>query len=147
MKKLAYKILVEYNLILEYYQGEIVSEDVISLKEIESQDNLYNPGLNYIADFRELKTPFSSNGESGLKKVIEHYKKLELAGKVAVITTLPNQVVFVEMMKKLSVNDLRIRTEPFSTLEAAIEYVGCPAQADKIIKKTLEELKKVSGKR
>lgn len=140
MKKAVYKILPEYNLIIEYYRGKINSEDIIELKKREVQDKLYNPNSNFIIDFRKLETPAGADFGSAVTRLNEYFQKLGLKGKVAILTSTPDHVVLSVLMKKVNKDSLNISTEPFSTLKTALRFVNCSPANDDIIKNILDEL-------
>ena len=143
MKKFAnYMILPEYRLILECCKGHASVEDVICMKKTELSDNLYNPAYNIIVDFQEFETFLDSTINESTIAFYNFLKGLNINGKVAFLTAEPHQVVISMILKKLNDDLGAITIEVFSTIEAAISFLGIPIENFNLINNKIIELNK-----
>jgi hypothetical protein len=125
MKKCAnFMILPEFRLILECCKGKVSVEDAIMMKQDEISDTLYDPNYNIIVDIREFETSIDSTISNPILRFYNFLKELDIKSKVALLTTKPHQVVFSEILKRLSQDSLTIDIEIFSSPEAAIDFIG-----------------------
>jgi hypothetical protein len=123
MKKYAdYRILPEFELILECCKGQATVDDALRMKKDELADHLYQPSYHIIVDFREFETFIDSTLTDSITKFFMFLKGIDIKGKVAFLTTNPTQVVISELLKSLSNGSVKI--EIFSTPEAAIRFLG-----------------------
>jgi hypothetical protein len=125
MKKFVnYSIIPELKIIVECYKGQFTSVDGINYKKNLYQDKDYNPAYNMITDLRELEMHVKV--EDDIKELTTYFDFLKTTAverKVALITSKPNQAVLAHLFKELARNSI-IEYEVFSTLEAAIGFVG-----------------------
>jgi hypothetical protein len=141
MKKYAnYMILPEFRLILECCKGPASVEDAISMKRAELSDNLYDPDYNIIVDFQEFETPLDSRINEPTWDFYNFLKELDINSKVAFLTAEPHQVVVSLILKELNTNIGAIKIEVFSTVEAALRYLGLPIDDFDLINKKILEL-------
>jgi hypothetical protein len=140
MKKFAnYMILPEFRLILECCKGQTSVEDAIYMKKTELSDNLYNPNYNIIVDFQEFETFLDSTIMESTTNFYNFLKGLDINSKIAFLTTEPHQVVISLILKELNTNFGAIKIEVFSTVEAAIRFLGFPVENfDQINNKIIE---------
>ena len=143
MKKFAnYMILPEFRLILECCKGQASVEDAIYMKKTELSDSLYNPAYSIIVDFQEFETFLDSTINESTTNFYNFLKGLNINGKVAFLTAEPHQVVISMILKKLNTNLGAIRIEVFSTVEAAISFLGIPIENFNLINTKIIELNK-----
>jgi hypothetical protein len=103
MKKCVnFMILPEFRLILECCKGKVTVQDAIKMKKDEISDKLYNPDYNVIVDLREFETSVDATISKSISNFNDFLKVIEIKGKVAFLTTSPHQVVFGEILKRLS---------------------------------------------
>jgi hypothetical protein len=125
MKKfINYIIIPELKIIVECYKGQFTSVDGINYKKTLYKDKDYNPAYNMITDLRELEMHVKV--EDDIKELTTYFDFLKTTAverKVALITNKPNQAVLAHLFKELARNSI-IEYEVFSTLEAAIGFVG-----------------------
>jgi hypothetical protein len=140
-----YMILPEFRLILECCKGMASVEDAINMKKDELSDVLYNPDFNIIVDFREFETNIDSTIKTSTKNFFEFLKGLDMNCKIAILTKVPHQVVISILLKELSANLLSINIEVFSTLEAALTFLGLLANDSDLITNKIIELNKTTG--
>jgi uncharacterized protein Yka (UPF0111/DUF47 family) len=146
MKKNAnYAILPELGLILECCKGLTMVEDAVSMKKDEIANNLYNPAYNIIVDIQEFETSLDATMSQSISDFFSFLKEVEIRSRIAFLTTKPHQVVFSEIMKGLYKNHSKIEIEVFSTAEAAIRFLGYPADSFDLISNKLTELNKNTG--
>lgn len=126
-----YKILKEYNLIVEYHTGVLDADSFIDFKKKIALDPLFSPNLHFLVDLK--KVTFSTN----LEDIDKYVKFLEtnyhLFGnrRVALITNTPNQVVSTTMFKMMQQNKSQL-VEIFSTNESALEWLNSNLDKDEI---------------
>jgi hypothetical protein len=146
MKRYAsHKILPEFRLILECCKGLASVNDAIKMKKDELSDVLFNPEYNIIVDFREFETDINSKTTESIQDFFSFLTSLKLKSKVAILTAGPHQVVVSLILKELSHNSQGFRIEVFSTIVAAVRYLGFPVDKTDRIRFELERLNKVPG--
>jgi hypothetical protein len=143
MKKYAnYMILPEFRLILECCKGQASVEDAIYMKKTELSDNLYNPNYNIIVDFQEFETFLDSTINESTLNFYNFLKELDINSKIAFLTAEPYQVVISLILKGLNTNLETFKIEVFSTVEAAIRFLGFPIETFDLINNKIIELNK-----
>jgi len=143
MKKYAnYMILPEFRLILECCKGQASVEDAIYMKKTELSDNLYNPKYNILVDFQEFDTFLDSTINESTINFYNFLKELDINSKIAILTAEPHQVVISVILKGLNTNLETFKIEVFSTLEAAIRFLGFPLEKFDMINNKIIELNK-----
>jgi len=143
MKKYAnYVILPEFRLILECCKGRASVEDAIYMKKTELADNLYNPAYNIIVDFQEFETFLDSTITESTTDFYNFVKDLDISSKIAFLTAEPHQVVISVMLKELNTDLGTFKIEVFSTVEAALRYLGFQIENFDLIKNKILELNK-----
>lgn len=141
MKKYAnFMILPEFRLILECCKGEAAVEDAIRMKKEELSDILYNPGYNIIVDFQEFESLIKIETTKSILSFSNFLKGIDIRSKIAFLTAEPHQVVISMILKELSRDFVNMRIEVFSTLEAAIKYLGYPIGSLDLINSKIIEL-------
>jgi hypothetical protein len=134
MKKfINYTIIPELKIIVECYKGQFTSVDGIDYKKNLYADKDYNPSYNLITDLRELEMHVKVEDDiRELTTYFDFLKTIVVERKVALITNKPNQAVLAHLFKEIARNSI-IEYEVFSTLDAALGYVGLALiQSDKI---------------
>ena len=143
MKKYAnYMILPEFRLILECCKGQASVEDAIYMKKTELSDNLYNPNYNIIVDFQEFETYLDLTINESTINFYNFLKELDINSKIAILTAEPHQVVISVILKGLSTNLETFKIEVFSTVEAAIRFLGFTIENFDLINNKIIELNK-----
>jgi hypothetical protein len=143
MKKYAnYIILPEFRLILECCKGRASVEDAINMKKSELSDNLYNPDYNIIVDFQEFETFLDSTVNESTINFYNFIKELNINSKIAMLTAEPHQVVISLILKELNTNIETFKIEVFSTMDAALKFLGYPIENFNMIKNKIIELNK-----
>jgi hypothetical protein len=141
MKKYAnYMILPEFRLILECCKGPATVEDSINMKKSEVSDELYNPDYNIIVDFRDFITSLDSTVNESTAIFFNFLKELRINSKVAFLTAEPHQVVISVILKEFNASLGTLKIEVFSTVEAALRYLGLPAEKSDLIDRKISEL-------
>lgn len=140
-KKYHYRILHEEKLIVEYYSGDIVLENLIEFKKILLTDPEYNPQYNLLIDLRDATFLLT---EYEIKKYLEYAKPvlyLFKKRKSAYLTHTPNQVVFVTFIEYYSEGFLPIEVKIFSTTNAAISWLKHSIYNSDVLENELIDLK------
>jgi len=122
-RKYHYRILHEEKLVVEYYSGEIVLDNLIEFKKILLTDPEYNPHYNILADLRDATFLLT---EYEIKRYLDYAQTilyLFKKRKSAYLTYTPNQVVFVTFIDYYSEGFLPIEVKIFSTSNAAISWL------------------------
>jgi hypothetical protein len=146
MKKYAkYMILPELALILECCRGQVSVEDAIFMKKTESSDDLYNPVYNIIVDLRAFETILDSTVKESTSKFFHFLKGHNVPGKIAILTAEPHQVVISVFLKELSTSFGPVKMELFSTVEAALRFIGIPSENVDLINNKILEFNKDTG--
>jgi len=135
-------ILPEFRLILECCKGQASVEDAIYMKKTELSDNLYNPKYNILVDFQEFDTFLDSTINESTINFYNFLKELDINSKIAILTAEPHQVVISVILKGLNTNLETFKIEVFSTLEAAIRFLGFPLEKFDMINNKIIELNK-----
>ena len=133
---IAYKILPELELIIEYYSGKITVQDIIDHKKKEINNPAYNGDYNFIADIRESILDVSQKDFKDYLDFIEMNNRVAGNRRTSILTDTPNQVAITSMFK-MSTNELPINYAIFSTLEAAINWVNLSADYYDVIRDVL----------
>ncbi|WP_111708346.1 hypothetical protein [Lutibacter citreus] len=118
-----YKIIPEYNLVIEFHKGIADLDMYIKFKSKLIKDELYKPDMNYFID---QKNVIFHTTNSDIKKYIEFIEsKSKFLGKrkIALITNTPNQVVPTTIYKQKQ-KKLNQKTEIFSTNEKAFKWLN-----------------------
>jgi hypothetical protein len=121
----AYKILVEDNLILEYYRGKYNVEELIAFKKQVAKDKGYNPNFNVIHDFRELEFLLGPRDVAKYIKLLQSNPNFVGTRKSCMITATPNQVVASTAFDLLK-EKLPISVKICSKLETALLFIDSP---------------------
>jgi hypothetical protein len=137
-----YMILPQFRLILECCKGQASVKDAINMKRTELSDKLYDPNYNIIVDFQEFVTFLDPTINKSTTNFYNFLKELNIKGKIAFLTAEPHQVVISMILKELNANMGAIRIEVFSTVEAAIKFLGFPIEDYDLIKNKIIELNK-----
>jgi|WetSurSiteA1Bulk_404760.scaffolds.fasta_scaffold56783_1 hypothetical protein len=119
-----YLILPELRLILECCKGEASVQDAVMMKKDEMADPEYNNEFDIIVDLQEFETFLDISTYETISYFHDFLKIVEIRGKVAFLTAKPHQVVIGEILKKLTSDTASFKIEIFSTIEAAIRYLG-----------------------
>jgi hypothetical protein len=133
-----YMILPELGLILECCTGQATVDDAIRMKQEELSDELYQANYHIIVDFRAFETFFDTTLTDSISKFFMFLKSIEIKGKVAFLTTSPQQVVISELLKSLGKDSVEI--DIFSTAEAAIKFLGFSDDDFEVIHAKIQEL-------
>jgi hypothetical protein len=139
MKNANYLILPELKLILECCKGQATVEDSIKMKKDELADNLYNSDYGIIVDFREFETNLDNMITKSISNFFNFLKDLAVMSKIAFLTAEPHQVVISMILKGLRRDSYSLKIEVFSTIEAAVRYLGLSEdKLDQINNKLIE---------
>lgn len=124
-KYLKYYILKEKGVIIEVLKGSITLQDYIAFKMDQLNDKDFTPELDYFIDYCDVNIVFSNEMREKIEQYIAFSKTIENPSrysKVAVITNTPDQVVFSTILG--SSDERKINYKIFSTMEAALSWVG-----------------------
>lgn len=142
MQIFKYKILPDLELIIDFFKGSFNYQEIIMYKIEQSKDPLWNEKYNILADIRNLELDYSQND------IVEHLAesrdamKLQSKRRTAAITLKPKQVVFGVLVQQNLSEEVAMEVEYFSTIEAAISWLGCASSKKELISNTLNLLNK-----
>jgi hypothetical protein len=137
-----YVILEKFNLIIQFFQGEIILSDLKKIKRNLFQDKFYNPDYKILADFRLSNSNMSIEDVEEYGKWIGTKLKSSNASSYAILTSTPKQValssIFVsnEHLKK---DNYRV----FSTMESSLNYLHLDTSNIEIIEAKINKMKVV----
>jgi hypothetical protein len=139
----AYKILVEKELIIEYYTGEVRAHDFISLKERICKEPDYDFSFDTIIDIRDAALAIDENDLSNILAFINIKFKDAAGRKSAYLTASPNDVVQTTMYASLNEinNKLHMQMGTFSTVKAVSKWFGYNGTTTDLIESTIAQLK------
>jgi hypothetical protein len=140
MSTINFHIYSDFKTILEHFSGDIKIKDIIRVKQSISTNSSYSPKFNVIMDFREAHLVFDTSKVSEYVRFANNYPKIYGERKTAFITSRPNEVVITTIFG-LTKGDLPIDPRTFSTLQAALLWMGLPAESFPIIENKLEQFK------
>jgi len=121
-KTVTYKILPEYQLIIEIFYGGIHYEDVLQLKNIEVADKDYNPGFNFIVVMDQAEMLLKKSDYEKYVSLIKSDKRIVSKRKSALLTNTPHQVVSMYFYEQAA-KELPIDFKVFSTMDSALNWV------------------------
>jgi len=120
-----YKILPELKLVIELGYGTLNIENGISLKLKEVQDKDFNPTYNFLVIYTHCNIQISKQDIARYKELLEEHKEILGKRKSAMLTNTPNHVVFNLLYRK-ALKEFPMTFEIFSTLGAALKWLGVP---------------------
>ncbi len=141
MKRLAnYIILPDLKLMVECYKGRLVANDAINYKKSLLRDKGYNPAFNIITDLRETEMQIKAEEDlNELKGFLDFLKDTPVKRRVALLVDKPYQTALATLFKELGSLTI-IEYEVFSTLGAAINYIGFTINEYDLINEALLKL-------
>nr|WP_321405431.1 hypothetical protein [uncultured Carboxylicivirga sp.] len=138
-----YHILSDLNLILESYSGEYEFKDIFECKRKEMQDPEWKDYYDVLGDIRKGKITLTSEDLINIHSYLKNHKEINARRKSAILTHLPNQVVFGTLLKGYNdINMSLVIPEVFSTIEAALSWLGINLSERERVEKLLYQLSK-----
>jgi len=133
MGKATYKILPECKLIIEKFDGIFSLEAYEKMKTEEFANPEFNSGFNVLADLRKASFGTQLNSSEKEMTLISRFligEKDKIGKrKSAILTEKPDQVVCSILFME-SVKPLPVIVESFSTVEAALKWLGIKDNQD-----------------
>lgn len=127
MAKASYKILPEFELIIETYVGKFFPSEYERMKKDEFADPQFNMNYNTLVDIRKVEIDFNGaiieDNVSLMSEFLKINKEQIGKRKCAIFTSKPEQVVgsifFSDYIKTLP-----ITVGAYSTLDGALEWLN-----------------------
>ncbi|MGV8946196.1 MAG: hypothetical protein ACOH1N_07185 [Lutibacter sp.] len=119
---------------------ETTLDDKIAHRKKVIQDKDFNPNYNFITDFRDTHIDFSLEDVSAYIEFAKNTPKMHGDRRSAILTNTPNQTVFTSLYI-LEIKDIPSHVEIFSTIDAAIKWVGLSSNKKRIIESVINEMK------
>ncbi len=143
-KFIDYKILKDFNLIIEYYSGHIDGNDGIELIKKIKKDINYNPSFNVLVDFRDIDINWTDEIDESLSNFIQFMKTNSdfISIQLSVLISKPMHAVLSELLKSEYAN-FSIKQEIFSTLESALFFLNIQKKHTPVV---IEEINKFRKK-
>lgn len=138
--KLKYKILPEFNLIIDSYSGNLTTEEILFLKGEQTKDPLWDPTFNTLSDMRNSSTVLD---EMSIKKLASYQVRDERWShprRTASLTNQTNQVVYETLFNLLKPKNSKVLVKAFSTIDAAMRWLDLDLQQKSLIENTLKKL-------
>lgn len=120
--KSAYKILPDFNLIIEYHKGILTIENYIEFKQKLAQDSLFKANMSNFVHFKNVTFNVSSKDIENFVLFMETKKESLGKRRIALLTNTPSQVVQTTIYKSLE-SSLKQDVEIFSINEVAINWL------------------------
>lgn len=130
--KSSYKILKEYNLIVESHTGSLDLKSYIDFVERMKLDPLFSIDMNFYVDLSNVVVTASIDDVKIYNSFSESIFKSENKRKVALITDSPNQMVFATLFKNSNTQKSKV-IEIFSTKESAIQWLNTNLNKEEIL--------------
>ncbi|MCU4164307.1 hypothetical protein [Carboxylicivirga caseinilyticus] len=135
-----YHILSDLNLILESYSGEYEFKDIFECKRMEMQDPNWKDYYDVLGDIRNGKITLTSDDLVNIHSYLKNHQEINAQRKSAILTNLPYQVVFGTLLKGTNNNMSMVKPEVFSTIEAALSWLGIDTSESERVEKLLSRL-------
>ena len=123
-KRYNYHILPELNLIIDSFSGTFTYDEIITCKINQAKDSLWRSDYNVLADIRNLKITYTEDIIRSYAKPKGRVTEIISKRKSAALTLTPDQVVFEFILQSNTSLDLGIEINFFSTLNAALSWLG-----------------------
>lgn len=138
--KIYYRILKDYNLLIRTGKGIVNIYNLYQHIGELSIDSDYNPKMSVLNDFRELDFKVSEDEVKKFVQFILNNEKVYSGRVISNLTNTPNQTVFSIMLDSLK-NEQQLKIRTFTTLKAAIAFLGLSSTISLNIENTLREMK------
>jgi hypothetical protein len=144
IEKYKYKILSDKRLIIKYFCGSFTKPDIIKWMNETVQDRLFDPSFSVLNDYRDADSSIKTKEIHEFVDFLWEDKISYGKRKSAFLTNTPNQTVFTTLLGQFNHEEL-IKIKTFSTLIAAVEWLGLQPSDLETIEDILEDLKKYSN--
>ena len=138
--KVKYRVLPDFKIIIEYFNGAITLNDIIENDKNIVIDKQYNLNYNSIIDFRNAQLMLSQDDISSYINFVITNSQIIGKRKVAFITRTPDHVALLTIYEMLSEN-LPMTYNIFSTIEASLKWIGVSISYIDLFEKYIEDLK------
>lgn len=118
-----YKILPQYQLIIEYLYGKVSINDGRLMKQMEISDNDYNPDYSFLVDIRNCNLEVSNNDLVDYIRYVRSISEDVHHRKSAIITNTPEQVAYAMLYCEMG-KGLKTNWKIFSTYKSAVQWLG-----------------------
>jgi len=116
-----YEFNSKTGILFKYYYGTITIEDIIYSWDFAIENKLIPKGVKgFILDYTEASFKISVDESDEIPKYYKKHPDIFNHCKVAILTVKPTDVVIPLLVKQ---KDDGYMSKPFSTLEAAIQWV------------------------
>ncbi len=141
-EKFKYLILPDKNLIINSCIGDISFDDIIKFQMLQSKDKNWNRNFNVLTDLRHANMNIKDINIPTLSKFPLDLINKNLRRKSANLTNNPNHLVFHSLLEIFKAEDVAVDLKAFSTLDAALLWLGIDLRDKENINSTLIQLLK-----
>ena len=137
----SYFIMPDLNLILEVYIGEFEFKEIFECKKLEMQDPDWRDSYDVLGDIRNGKISLTDHDVENLHKYFKNNPEINTNRKSAILTKVPSQVVFGTLLQRhYNIPESLVLPKVFSTVQAAIPWLGIDQKENESIEILLEQL-------
>lgn len=138
--KSKYRILPNYNLVIEYHYGVLTAKNYIDFKKKLLIDPHFKANLNHFINFKNVNFITAPSDISEFVAFMGNNIQQIGQRKVALITNTPNQVVSTTIYKLMQQNSNQ-QVEIFSINENALKWLTIPDHCLNEVLKNIASLK------
>lgn len=135
-----YKIIAEKKLVVQFYKGNIVKDNIIHLQKLICNELNYNPTFDVVADFREAELLSNTNDVVDFVDFMKNHAKNQGKRKSAYLTSKPNHVALTTLFL-MQIENMPIQPNIFSTSIALVNWLNSEDVDDKFLSLIIKELK------
>jgi hypothetical protein len=133
-----YKIIPDLKLIIEFGSGDLNYEKAINLKLEEIKEKDYNATYNFLVIFTHCTILLTKEDLTNYLEFLKEHKDITGKRRSALLTNTPNHIVFSYLHRE-SMKEFPINFEVFSTLPAALFYLGLPMDVGSTINALIDD--------
>lgn len=120
--KSTYKILKEYNLVIQCHSGPLDLESYTNFTKKVNSDPLFSPNQNQLVCMRKATFKVKMSDVFKFIKFTSKFPETSKKRRISIITDTPNQVAPLTLYK-LDRQNSKNSIEVFSTFESAIDWL------------------------
>jgi hypothetical protein len=136
---LAYKVLPELKIIVEYFEGQIYLKDLIEFQLNQLNDKTCKIEYSDITDLRNAEFIVKKDDLKHYVDFIKENEEKQGNRRIAIIADTPFQTALT-MLYSSYTESLMLNNKVFSTEEAAFKWLEIPENKFKLIRTAFEQL-------
>lgn len=135
-----YKIVKENKLIIHYFSGKVLLNDLFNSIKIVINDVDFDPHMSVLNDLRDCEIITDTKSIYELTEYVKNNKKLYAKRKTAFLTNSPKQVVFSTLLINLK-NEPLVSIKIVSTIESALKHLKGNTYDYELVNNIINKLK------